>query len=114
MSKGGGIARYRTLLRYAMPYRTGWALLAVVTLLNIPFSLLQPWPMKILVDNVLGKTPMPAALRGALGRFVDADNSNVMLALVVGSFSLMGADYASASTGRRCHPRSARVVTATC
>lgn len=85
MSKGGGIARYRKLLRYAMPYRTGWALLAVVTLLNIPFSLLQPWPMKILVDNVLGKTPMPAALRGALGRFVDADNSNVMLALVVAS-----------------------------
>src|SRR5438552_3090908 len=47
-------ARYRHLLGYVRNYRTGWLLLAVVTLLNIPFALLQPWPMKLLVDNVLG------------------------------------------------------------
>ena len=58
--------RTRLLLSYASRYRSGWLLIAVVTVLSSVFSLAQPWPMKILVDQVLGKAPMPPALHAAL------------------------------------------------
>src|ERR1043166_1075408 len=41
-----------------------WAVpLAVV---SSALTLLQPWPMKILVDNVLGTSPLPAVLNSTL------------------------------------------------
>jgi ATP-binding cassette subfamily B protein/subfamily B ATP-binding cassette protein MsbA len=33
-----------------------------LTLLGIAASLLQPWPLKIIVDSILGSVPMPASL----------------------------------------------------
>src|SRR5687767_3122195 len=54
--------RYRTLLRYAWPYRRGWTAIAVATLLTTAVGLLGPWPLKLLVDNVLGDKPLPDAL----------------------------------------------------
>jgi ATP-binding cassette subfamily B protein/subfamily B ATP-binding cassette protein MsbA len=56
------VKRSLWLLRYALPYRRGWALIVVVTLLSTAFGLLTPWPMKILVDHVLGQEAMPAEL----------------------------------------------------
>src|SRR5713101_5654054 len=34
----------------------------VLTLLSIAASLLQPWPLKIIVDSILGSVPMPSSL----------------------------------------------------
>ena len=48
---------YWRLIRYARPYRKGWALIVGVTLLSAGFGVLQPWPMKVLVDHVLGQMP---------------------------------------------------------
>ena len=45
---------YRRLLRYAWPYKGGWATIVAATLLTTGLSLLQPWPLKVLVDDVLG------------------------------------------------------------
>ena len=53
--------RYRLLLRYAKPYRRGWALIFVVTLLSTAFGVLGPLPMKVLVDNVLADKPLGLA-----------------------------------------------------
>lgn len=36
----------------------------ILTLLGVAASLLQPWPLKIIVDSILGSTPMPAWLTG--------------------------------------------------
>ncbi len=36
----------------------------VLTLFSIAASLLQPWPLKIIVDSILGSVPMPASLAG--------------------------------------------------
>ena len=77
--------RYRHLLRYVRPYRAGWLLLAGVTLLNIPFALLQPWPMKLLVDNVLGSAPMPASLARALSFLPGAGSPAGLLGWVAAS-----------------------------
>jgi ATP-binding cassette subfamily B protein len=55
------------VLGYARPHRR-WVVLTAATM--IPMSmvgLLTPWPLKILVDNVLGKEPLPGWLAGLLG-----------------------------------------------
>jgi ATP-binding cassette, subfamily B, bacterial len=48
---------YRLLLGYAARNRQGWALIFAVTLVTTAASLLTPWPMKVLVDNVLHGEP---------------------------------------------------------
>jgi ATP-binding cassette, subfamily B, bacterial len=53
------VNRYRRILGYALPYRSGWALTIIVTLAATALSLAQPWPMKALVDYVLSGRPMP-------------------------------------------------------
>src|SRR5687767_636377 len=58
---------YRRLFCYAAPYRRGWAGIAAGTLLTTVLSLVQPWPIKILVDHVLGDAPMSAALARVAG-----------------------------------------------
>jgi ATP-binding cassette subfamily B protein/subfamily B ATP-binding cassette protein MsbA len=48
----------------------------VLTLLSIAASLLQPWPMKVIVDSILGSAPMPAWLA------TFADNKTAALVVV--------------------------------
>jgi ATP-binding cassette subfamily B protein len=45
---------YRTMLAYAGRSARGWTLVLLVTILSTAASLLSPWPMKVLVDSVLG------------------------------------------------------------
>ncbi|MDP9373230.1 MAG: ABC transporter transmembrane domain-containing protein, partial [Chloroflexota bacterium] len=76
------MSRYRRLLRYAIPYRRGWALILAVTLLSTAFGLLQPWPLKILVDHVFGQQPLSEPLRRAIGALPGARTSGGQLAWV--------------------------------
>jgi ATP-binding cassette subfamily B protein/subfamily B ATP-binding cassette protein MsbA len=55
--------------------RAAWVGL-VLTLFGIAASLLQPWPLKIIVDSILGSIPMPVWLTGF------ADNKPVALLVV--------------------------------
>ncbi len=48
----------------------------VLTLFSIAASLLQPWPLKIIVDSILGSVPMPEFLAGF------ADNKSAALLVV--------------------------------
>jgi ATP-binding cassette subfamily B protein/subfamily B ATP-binding cassette protein MsbA len=75
--------KYRYLLRYAAPYWGGWVLIVVVTLLSTAFALLTPWPMKILVDHVLGQKPMPETLARGAALLPGADTPTGLLAWVV-------------------------------
>ena len=54
--------RYARLLRYALPFRAGWAAILLATLVSTVFSVVAPWPLKVLVDHVLGGAPFPAWL----------------------------------------------------
>jgi len=47
--------RYGRLLRYARPYLGGWAAIVLATLAGSALALVQPWPMQVLVDRVLGE-----------------------------------------------------------
>jgi ATP-binding cassette, subfamily B, bacterial len=58
--------RYRRLLKYSVSYWKGWILILIVTLLSSATSLLQPWPLKILVDYVFDQKPVPAGIKVVL------------------------------------------------
>ncbi len=57
---------YRRLLRQARPYWLHLAALFGIGLLASPLALLDPVPLKIVFDSVLGSHPLPAYLRTVL------------------------------------------------
>src|SRR6266513_2437696 len=59
-------ALYRRLLRQARPYWLHLTVLFGIGLLASPIALLNPVPLKIVVDSVLGSHPLPAWLAAAL------------------------------------------------
>src|SRR4030095_13662330 len=71
--------RYRRLLVYAAPYRGGWVLIALFTLAYTVVAVLQPWPMQILIDQVLGQQSRPGFLEHVPG----AGTSRGLIAWVV-------------------------------
>lgn len=74
---------YAIMLRYARPYWRGWVLIVLVTLLSTAFSLAQPWPMKVLVDNVLGDKPVTGSIKTVVDALPAAGSSRGLLAWVV-------------------------------
>ncbi len=77
---------WRRVLRYIKPY---WplALATVVgSLAATGVGLLAPWPMKILVDSVLGSEPLPRVLTG-LG-VGSASKTSMLVLVVAGGFGL--------------------------
>ena len=60
------MVRYRRLILYAVPHWRGWLLIVIATMLLAGLSVLQPWPMKILIDHVLGQQRMPEPLARAV------------------------------------------------
>src|SRR4051812_10336441 len=70
------------ILPYLRPY---WALGAVsgtVMVLASLFSLAAPWPITVLVDNVLGTQPVVPALQGTLGPLA-ADKTALLVFVVM-------------------------------
>jgi ATP-binding cassette subfamily B protein len=56
----------RKIVRYLRPYWPLAVASALLTLLTSGVGLLTPWPMKILVDSVLGNEPLPPIVRHVL------------------------------------------------
>jgi ATP-binding cassette, subfamily B, bacterial len=55
--------KYRLLLRYARNQRHALVLIVALTLAASALVAAQPWPMKLLVDHVLGQKALPDFLR---------------------------------------------------
>lgn len=53
---------YWRFLPYARPHLHRLALLLLVSFLMVGLGLAQPWPMKVLVDNVIGGQPFPGEI----------------------------------------------------
>jgi len=77
------MSTYRRLLHYALPYWRGWMLIVVVTLLSTAFGLLNPWPMKVLVDNVLGDQPVGEMVASVTERLPGAETPHGLLGWIV-------------------------------
>ena len=69
------------VLPYLRPYATLAAFSVVVTLASVGIGLLLPWPLKLVIDNVLGNQPVP----GLLQRWIANVDRTTMLALAVAS-----------------------------
>src|SRR5206468_3017225 len=69
-------------LSFLRPYRRRVALLSVLLLLEIGLGALQPWPLKIVIDYVLGGHPFPPALAGWM-TWLTRGNQIVLLVAVV-------------------------------
>ncbi len=79
----GDLALYRRLFRQARPYWLHLAVLFGVGLLASPIALLNPIPLKIAVDSVLGTRPLPRFLHALLPAGVVA-SAPALLAVAVG------------------------------
>ncbi len=72
------------VLPYLRPY---WKLAVaslIITLVVTAVSLLSPWPLKILLDNVLGKDPLPTILGLPLGPLAQDRFSLLVLVVLFG------------------------------
>jgi len=76
----------RKVFRYLRPYSALAAGAVVGSLAATAVGLLTPWPMKILVDSVLGNVPLPSVING-LG-FLPTSKGTLLVAVVVGGFAL--------------------------
>lgn len=55
------------VLRYLRPYKRLVSTSVILTVLSAVAALLIPWPLKIVVDNVLGELPLPESMDAMLG-----------------------------------------------
>src|SRR2546430_16070872 len=77
------LALYRRLLRQARPYWLPLPVLLCIGLRASPVSLLNPVPLKIVVDSVLGTRPLSPALQALLPAAI-AGPRGALLAAAVG------------------------------
>ncbi len=82
------LAQFR-LLRYVWPHWRDVVVVLFMTGLAVAVDVLRPWPMKFLVDNVLGQQPLPDAVAAALGRLPGpGGREGLLLWVVVGTLLL--------------------------
>jgi len=105
----GNVALYRKLLRQTLPYWAGIAGLFALALLASGVALLNPVPLKLVVDSVLGTRPLPAFLRWlVVGRRVNPATAILLLAIglliavaVLGHLQGLASALLRASVGER-------------
>jgi ATP-binding cassette subfamily B protein len=76
---------YRILLRYAGRQRARFAVIFFFTLLGSALTALQPWPLKLLADHVLGSTLLPSFLAN---RGLPLQKESLLLWIVVAGLVL--------------------------
>jgi ATP-binding cassette subfamily B protein/subfamily B ATP-binding cassette protein MsbA len=98
--------RQLRLLRYAKPHWRGLVVLVATMLANIGLDLLRPWPLKLVIDNVLGDERIPGILRSLPG--VDGPHGLLLwvaiatvLIFLLGTATQMAYTYCSLLMGQR-------------
>ena len=73
---------YSWSLAHLKPYRARVAVVAVLSLVEIGLAALAPWPLKLVVDSVLGTHPLPRIVAGLAVPFA-ASSATLLVAIVV-------------------------------
>ncbi len=81
-------AWWRRLTHYARPQSRGLIALAALMLLGVGVELLNPWPLKLLVDHVLVAKPLPDAVAW-IGSLPGGSSAYVLLGWLVGATVLL-------------------------
>ncbi len=74
--------KIRRLLPYVWPHRAGLIVVVVTMTAEVGLAVLQPWPMKVLVDNVLGKQALPPAATSAIAWLPNAGTPHGLVAWI--------------------------------
>jgi len=91
----------RSLVRLIRPYRASLALVLAAMLLETMVSLATPWPLKVVLDNVVGRSRLPHWLSGFVANFLGGEGKT-QIALLAGIAAITiaaigaGASYADA------------------
>jgi ABC-type multidrug transport system fused ATPase/permease subunit len=99
---------FRRALRYVAPFKWRFAVKVGLTTLSLLPLLVLPWPMKILIDHVVGQIPLdekvaayPFFIRPFLGRLQGAPPTKILfwviavqavLLIVIGAFGISGSE----------------------
>ena len=70
-------------LSFLRPYRGRALVIAVLSVLEIGLAALAPWPLKIIVDTVLGDAPLPEPIATLLPAAVAASAAALLVAIVI-------------------------------
>ncbi len=70
------------------PYRARVAVISILAILEIGLSALAPWPLKAVVDNVLGARPLPGPLEAIVHPMVGSSPVAFLLVVVVAGLLL--------------------------
>jgi ATP-binding cassette subfamily B protein/subfamily B ATP-binding cassette protein MsbA len=100
---GGTLRVVAKVLRRLTPYRGLFALAVIQVLLVGVLELAKPWPLKIVVDNVLGGTPFTSfGLEGLPPRalLAVACGALIVIYLLLGAFTVTS-NYATIGVGQR-------------
>jgi ATP-binding cassette subfamily B protein len=62
----GSLRRQARILRYAKPHSRSLLLLSMTMLVDVALDLAKPWPLKLVIDNVLGHKRTPSAVASIL------------------------------------------------
>ena len=81
-------------LSFLRPYRWRVAAYAVLSVLEVGLGVLAPWPLKVVVDNVLDGRPLPAAVAAWLTPWLDSDPVRLLALVVLGGVALQMANQA--------------------
>src|SRR5439155_13917070 len=81
---------YRWLLGYGLPYRAYFVIFVGLMFVEILVGLLVPWPMKVLVDNVLGGATLPARFSSLINAFSPGGGKVALLVAVCLTGLLIG------------------------
>jgi ATP-binding cassette subfamily B protein/subfamily B ATP-binding cassette protein MsbA len=80
--RSDSLRRQLRVLRYARPHRRGLLVLIATMAATVGLSLLQPWPMKFLVDQALGGQPWPSWLSSVIDWFPGPGGRKELLVLL--------------------------------
>jgi ATP-binding cassette, subfamily B, bacterial len=81
--------KYRRLLEYARPHRRFFVFIFLLTTAASALTALQPFPLALLTDHVLGNLPLPPALRTWFEALsLEPDRSHVLVLAVLGGLVL--------------------------
>ena len=72
-NEAGKDGLFRLVLVLLRPYRKWLILIFLALLFETIMSLAAPWPLKIIIDNVIAQDPLPAALSWLDGTFITHD-----------------------------------------
>jgi ATP-binding cassette, subfamily B, bacterial len=75
---------YRRLLPYMLPYKRPMAVVLSITLLQTGLSLLDPWPMAMLIDNGLRGNPLPSWAGNIFPFLIHQAGAIIVFAVVAG------------------------------